>query len=278
MSLKSYPFKAVNIGSADAPVWDRSMSSADDASRLDLFTPGVVGEGDWKVSPGGGMAVSVSAGRVRMDGREGVIYDTPETVAVEVPTGGESYVVIAAELNLSEEVRAIRPVALVGSGGYPVLSDTAALRQIGLAKVLIPAGATAITAEMVTDIRPVSALKVSTDHRNSAGFLLLPGYLEKVEYMDGNAIVPAKASLFYKEITEDTAFTLSGEDITPGYACSVLLVLKMLSAAAVTFPAGVRWAGELPVLQAGYSYEILLRSYDGGVSWIGSSGEGAANA
>lgn len=78
MAMKSYPFKAMNIGTELAPVWDRSMSSADDASRFDLFSNGVCGVNDLKVTAAGGNKIQVGLGKVRIDGREGVVHTEPE--------------------------------------------------------------------------------------------------------------------------------------------------------------------------------------------------------
>lgn len=115
---------------------------------------------------------------------------------------------------------------------------------------------------------------------NSAGMLLLPGYLEKrVDISSSNTIDLTQGSVFFCTVSSMTVLSITGTDaITPGYAASVLLVIKMAASYPVIFPASVRWAGDMPTLENGKTYEIVLRSYDDGVSWIASSGEGADNA
>lgn len=280
MAIKSYPFKAINTGSESAPVWDRSMSSGDDASRMDVFSNGVCGTNDFKVTAAGGNKVYVALGKVRIDGREGVIHTAPEEVTVSFTSAAANSVIIAAEKNLTDAVRAIRLVALKNEGGnnWPALTDTDEVRQVALARISIPLGASSITDDMITDVRPESGLEVAAGSYNAAGFLLLPGYLEKVQALSGAVLDLSAASLFTKTVTGDVSFSFSSGGITPGYGCSVLLVLKMTADATVTFPASVKWAGGMPVLKNGYSYELLFRSYDGGGSWIGSGSGGIANA
>lgn len=115
---------------------------------------------------------------------------------------------------------------------------------------------------------------------NSAGMLLLPGYLEKrVDISSSNTIDLTQGSVFFCTVSSMTVLSITGTDaITPGYVASVLLVIKMAASYPVIFPASVRWAGDMPTLENGKIYEIVLRSYDDGVSWIASSGEGADNA
>ena len=115
---------------------------------------------------------------------------------------------------------------------------------------------------------------------NSAGMLLLPGYLEKrVDISSSNTIDLTQGSVLFCTVSSMTVLSITGTDaITPGYVASVLLVIKMAASYPVIFPASVRWAGDMPTLENGKTYEIVLRSYDDGVSWIASSGEGADNA
>ena len=138
----------------------------------------------------------------------------------------------------------------------------------------IAEGATAHNAagEQIVGMCPVVAY-------NSAGMLLLPGYLEKRVDINSNSIDLTQGSVFFCTVSSMTVLSITGTDaITPGYAASVLLVIKMAASYPVIFPASVRWAGDMPTLENGKTYEIVLRSYDDGVSWIASSGEGADNA
>lgn len=115
---------------------------------------------------------------------------------------------------------------------------------------------------------------------NSAGLPLLPGYLEKrVDISSSQSINLTQGSVFCLTVSGMTVLSITGtEAVTSGYAVSVLLVVKMTASYPVTFPSVVRWAGDMPTLESGYTYEIVLRSYDDGSSWIASAGEGAANA
>ena len=280
MAIKSYPFKAMNTGIQTEPLWDRAMSSGDAASRLDIFSNGACGENDCKVTAAGNRTVQVGLGKIRIDGREAVIHTAPETINVTYPpsVGGTS--IIAAEKNLTDAVRAIRLV-VVGNDGQatpPALTDTDEVRQVALAEISIPGGAVAITDDMIRDVRPISGLEVSNESHNAAGFLLLPGYLEKIQEVSGASIEPGEASLFTKTVNEAISFSISGEGITPGYACSVLLVLKMTADAVVSFPANVRWVAGMPILKNGFTYELVFRSYDAGTSWIASGNGGVENA
>ena len=280
MAMKSYPFKAMNIGTELEPVWDRAMSSGDDASRFDLFSNGVCGTEDLKVTAAGGKTIQVGLGKVRIDGREGVVHTEPETFTINFPPSVNSTYIVAAEKNLTDAVRAIRLVLLKNEGSttWPAVTDTDEVRQVALAVISVPAGSSAITGDMIQDVRPLSGLEVSNDSHNAAGFLLLPGYLEKIQQVSGATLELGQASLFTKTVTGDITFSFSSGGITPGYGCSVLLVLRMEAAAVVTFPATVRWVGDMPSLENGKSYELLFRSYDGGESWIGTGVGGVVNA
>ena len=280
MAMKSYPFKAMNIGTELAPVWDRSMSSADDASRFDLFSNGVCGVNDLKVTAAGGNKIQVGLGKVRIDGREGVVHTEPEEFTLSYPPSVPSTFLVAAEKNLTDAVRAIRLVLLEnqGSTSWPAVTDTDEVRQVALAVISVPAQTSAITDSMIQDIRPQSGLEVANESHNAAGFLLLPGYLEKIQAVSGATLELGQASLFTKTVTGDIAFSFSSDGITPGYGASVLLVVRMEAAAAVSFPSSVRWVGNMPTLENGKTYELLFRSYDSGESWIASGNEGVANA
>ena len=79
---------------------------------------------------------------------------------------------------------------------------------------------------------------------NSAGLLLLPGYLEKrVDISSSQAVNLKLGSVFCLTVSGMTVLSITGTDaITPGYVISVLLVVKMTASSPVVFPASVRWA------------------------------------
>ena len=207
------------------------------------------------------------------------MHTAPEelTIPYSSATGGR-YIVVA-EKNLTDAVRAIRLVVLSNNGGttWPAVTSTDQVRQVALARIAVPGGATAITSAMIEDVRALSGLEVANESHNAAGFLLLPGYLEKIQAVTGAVLEIGKASLFTKTVTGNISFSFSKGGITPGYACSVLLVLRMEAAATVSFPAYVKWAGGMPLLRDGYTFELLFRSYDGGESWIGTGAGGVVN-
>lgn len=111
------------------------------------------------------------------------------------------------------------------------------------------------------------------------GMMFLPSYQEKMVVMTGDAIDVTLASVFKKEVSSAVTLSFSSTDsIGEGYVYSLLLVLKMTASVSVTFPTSVKWAGDTPALENGKTYEIVMRTYDGGTSWIASAGEGADNA
>lgn len=153
-----------------------------------------MGENDCTVTAAGGNNVQVALGKIRIDGREAVIHTAPEEIEVVYPPSVGGTYIIAAEKNLTDAVRAIRLVVVKNDGqtSPPLLLDTEEVRQIPLAQISVPGGASSITDDMIQDKRSMSGLEVANETHNAAGFLLLPGYLEKIQEVSGAAIEPER--------------------------------------------------------------------------------------
>lgn len=108
------------------------------------------------------------------------------------------------------------------------------------------------------------------------GPLQLKSYGEAIVAMTGSAIQARNGCVFTKTIDAATTFTFDLTVALPdGYAHSIVLLLTMgATPYSVSFPSSVAWMGPEPEYEASKVYEIVLRTYDQGSTWIASCGGG----
>ena len=163
MSYRSDFFTAVETSPG---VYDREYNAAVFANRFSkLFGNGVVVEGCGLISDelqvmvaGSSMDVSISLGYALINGYAFEVYSAAETLTIDAadPTNPRIDRVVL-ELNLTNDIRAIRPLIVkgtpAGSPTAPTLTRTADLYQISLAQVLVPAGVSVLPGNAITDER-----------------------------------------------------------------------------------------------------------------------------
>lgn len=142
--------------------YDRTYSSADYCDNLATVIKNGVrysSDNDLVVTPGNAMAITVGIGRAWINGH--YLYNdtayTSLTIAT-APTGGQSRIDrVVARLDTSLATRAISLEIIQGTAAQnpiaPALVRTGAIYDICLAEITVPAGATAITADMIKDTR-----------------------------------------------------------------------------------------------------------------------------
>ena len=163
MSYRSDFFTAVETSPG---VYDREYNAAVFANRFaKLFGNGVVVEGGGAITDelqvavaGSSMDVSISLGYALINGYAFEVYSAAETLTVDAadPTNPRIDRVVL-ELNLTNDIRAIRPLIIkgtpAGSPSAPTLTRMADIYQLSLAQVLVPAGVSILPGNAVTDER-----------------------------------------------------------------------------------------------------------------------------
>jgi len=152
MAIKSWPY--TNISG------DRKTTASDEADGYDIFVgsgvvPGYLnGLAVTKVA--GAMQVSVNTGAAVLAGHR-AISDAAATVALDTGSAQPRIDIIVIESNENTDVRAAQFVAVKGtpaaSPSPPALTQTAAVWQLPLAQILIPAGAANLDGATLTDVR-----------------------------------------------------------------------------------------------------------------------------
>ena len=142
--------------------YDRTYSSADYCDNLATVIKNGVrysSDNDLVVTPGNAMAITVGIGRAWINGHY-LFNDTAYTslTIATAPTGGQSRIDrVVARLDTSLATRAISLEIIQGTAAQnpiaPALVRTGAIYDICLAEITVPAGATAITADMIKDTR-----------------------------------------------------------------------------------------------------------------------------
>lgn len=137
------------------------LYNADDMSR---YFEHILSNGIFKrinrcleVSPAGGMTLAVAAGAGLINCRW---FRAASAETVTIPAAHAvlpRFDVVVARLDMSDSVRAITLQVVSGapaeSPAEPALVRTATVHDLALAMVYVPAGASAITAENLTDVR-----------------------------------------------------------------------------------------------------------------------------
>ena len=131
------------------PKGNRAVDAAFIASLISCFvTDGVLGTGDFAVSAGDGLSVSVAAGCAWARGYMARL-DTPATFEL---TPGCTFV-LCVRFNISGGEATLS--AFKNDSSLPVRSS--GTFDLVLARVEVPTGASAITAAMITDLRSGSS-------------------------------------------------------------------------------------------------------------------------
>lgn len=163
MAQKSYFFDSVDH--------DRIYSAADFARVFGAIAgrDGVIyGYGDeLAVSPGSGMAVKVGTGAAFVQGRMLEVYDQAETLPVTAAHATNpriDRVVMRVDLSTAQRraYLAVKTGTPAATPAAPLLQQDSTVWEMGLAQVRVPAGATGIVAEDITDERAFTSSAATT--------------------------------------------------------------------------------------------------------------------
>ena len=152
MAIKSWPYVSIE--------GDRKITAGDVAQGFDLIsTSGVVPGFLNELMPSkvtGSLNVQVDTGAALVGGRW-YTQDAPEQVALDAGDSLPRIDVVAVESNSNTPVRAGRLVVIKGTPAAspvaPELTNTGAVSQIELCRVLVPASATTLDSATLTDTR-----------------------------------------------------------------------------------------------------------------------------
>lgn len=115
---------------------------------------------------------------------------------------------------------------------------------------------------------------VPTSGGDMTGPLGLTAYKETVTTLSGTVIDPTVGGVFVANVAADTTYTIGGS-LESGKAYSIVLVLAFGDTLyTVGLPDTVSWIGDAPTFEAGKTYEVVLRTYNGGTRWHASCGGG----
>lgn len=129
-----------------------------------------------------------------------------------------------------------------------------------------------VITELAGDYLMIGVLPLSGG--DMTGPLGLYAYSEKLTNLTGNVIDPTEGGVFYASVGADTTYSFGGS-LEAGKAYSVVLVLAFGSTAyTVGLPDSVSWIGDAPTFEADKTYEVVLRTYNGGARWHASCGGG----
>lgn len=102
------------------------------------------------------------------------------------------------------------------------------------------------------------------------------GFMNKmVSIGSSDTIDLALGSVFTKDVSAMCTLTINnGNIISSGFMGTIIVLINMNGSFPVNFPSKVKWAGTKPTFENGKSYEVTLRTYDQGTTWIAHSTEG----
>ena len=152
MATKSWPYVSI--------AGDRKITAADFAQGYDLISasgvvPGFLNE----LVPSkviDSLKVRVGTGAALVGGRW-YVQDEPERTTLDMGDAQPRIDIIAVESNSNTPVRASRLVVIKGTPAAspvaPALTNTSAITQIELCRVLVPANATTLSSATLTDTR-----------------------------------------------------------------------------------------------------------------------------
>lgn len=167
----SWPFDSLVSDDGEGNLtYDRAFNSANLRKIFHmLYTNGVALTEDsaaLQVVPGSGMSVSVNAGMAIIEGAMGF---QEEAAVISLEAANATYAridTIVARLNTNLSGRSISLVVLTGTAAAapaaPAITRAGNIYDLRLADINIPAGATAITASMITDTRLDAGCGVAT--------------------------------------------------------------------------------------------------------------------
>lgn len=167
----SWPFDSLVSDDGEGNLtYDRAFNSANLRKIFHmLYTNGVALTEDsaaLQVVPGSGMSVSVNAGMAIIEGAMGF---QEEAAVISLEAANATYAridTIVARLNTNFSGRSISLEVLTGTAAAapaaPAITRAGNIYDLRLADINIPAGATAITASMITDTRLDAGCGVAT--------------------------------------------------------------------------------------------------------------------
>ncbi len=146
MSMKYGMFDALNIGTEDAPVWDRAVDSEFFARFFSTVCNSGITFGSFSVSPKEGLAVEVSPGSAVIEGR--VCYDDSATTLVIPSVSASRSDLVVVRLDYTS-----RSLSLAVASGQNEPTRNGNMYELAVARIDLPAAATSITSDMITDLR-----------------------------------------------------------------------------------------------------------------------------
>lgn len=154
--------------------YDRNYNGDDISDWLAaVLTTGVIkGTNALKVTAGGGMTVSVAAGKAVINGKP-YYNDAAKSFTVPTaPTGSTNRVdLIVLRFDKSISTRATQLVYIKGTGAeIPAIKRDLTYYDLALAKIIVQPNATAINAGNVIDLRGDNESTVTTENGTSLGF------------------------------------------------------------------------------------------------------------
>lgn len=163
----------------------------------------------------------------------------------------------------------IGPEGPQGPAGPNLLSAETATTLNGLLK----ADGSTVSVAAVGDNFAAQVGAVPTSGGNMTGPLGLTAYKETVTTLSGTVIDPTVGGVFVANVSADTTYTIGGS-LESGKAYSIVLVLAFGETLyTVGLPDTVSWIGDAPTFEAGKTYEVVLRTYNG-TRWYASCGGG----
>lgn len=167
MAFYSYPFESKNTGTATDPIYDRAITAEDERHFNKLrYKNGIFIEStsnnDLQVVPGNGMSVVVKPGGCHIEGALGY-NDNDITLNLDPANASLPRIDrIVLRFNTSVDVRSIMVYVKTGTTSSnpqpPALTQQDNLYELGLADIMIPKGATYISANNIRDTRMVDDL------------------------------------------------------------------------------------------------------------------------
>lgn len=226
MADNSFPY---NASSATNP--DRSYN----ANHVALYDQGVFSDGvlasdnQLAVTAGTGMHTEMDSGFAVIRGRR-YYNDAPLTFEHD-PADGVLNRIDRIILRESVTDRSIHSFVLKGTAGAspvaPTLADTTDVREISVARVLISAGVTSITADKITDERTMVTLGATLDTTtfDAQGQAAVDHVVAMIADAEGGSIYELKP-IVATDLTIDTAdfvsYTASGDAETNLYAAGYI--------------------------------------------------------
>ncbi|MBP3415300.1 MAG: hypothetical protein J6L81_08910 [Clostridia bacterium] len=150
MSMVYGMFDAVNIGTDEEPIYDRTVGSDFFAKFFSTVCQNGVTTDSFRVTASGGMNISVSPGMAVINGR--CCYDESSTTLKVGAVSSVRNDLVVLRLDIAN-----REISLAISPGASEPARGADIYELAIAKIVLPSAASEITADMIIDLRSNTA-------------------------------------------------------------------------------------------------------------------------